>query len=730
MKHTVIGLSDPVSLIENAVLSPRPKCTHKANIQMAPKPVEPLKLFLSYARRDIAAADDMVALLEGAGFEVTIDRRDLPYGEEWQVELADFIQASDTVVWLVSPASVASKWCRWELGELQRLNKRLIPVAIDIVDADDFPEALGRIHIMPSEGVFDESTHLSKLVKAIKTDHVWVKEHSRLGGIARQWVASDKHSDHLLRGTALSRVEGWRDGQTASAPQPSDDVLDLILASRRSQGRQQRITRVASFATTIIAVGLSVVALISRQQAVEQEAIALQERDRAGEQTLIAEANEARAIEQESLAEQRAEEAEVARQQAEDALNRATQTANSVAFNLAQNFRHSGLPPRLIADALAQARFLQESLAEHAADEPELLRGRASALYEMAEAMQALGDRESSLQLIEEALAISSSLLEVDGSNWDWRRDVAVQTLSLGDFRFDEGDWVGALTAYNEALASFRELSLEAPHDLVTQRDIAATLEKLGNWYLQAGQPEQALDAYHEGMDIFEGLVELNAGDHGLLHDMASYLLKIGHVHRSQNAHQAALTYYGIAEQSIRTAVDAEPDNLEWRYGLFVIGMDLGRAKSEVGDEQGALLALNASLDDVRALLLMDPDNTEILRGLALSTTYIGDLIKEQGDHAGAASLYDESLEVTRSLALRDPGNAMWQSDLVIALHRSSTVSQPVERVALLREALILAEELAEQGSLTAAQQDLPDLIRKSLQLVSDLLDVTQKPPS
>ena len=85
-----------------------------------------LKLFVSYSRRDMAATDALVERLEAEGFEVTIDRRDLPYGEEWQAELADFIRAADTVVWLVSPASVASKWCNWELGEVQRLNKRLV----------------------------------------------------------------------------------------------------------------------------------------------------------------------------------------------------------------------------------------------------------------------------------------------------------------------------------------------------------------------------------------------------------------------------------------------------------------------------------------------------------------------------------------------------------------------------------------------------------------------------
>jgi hypothetical protein len=50
-----------------------------------------------------------VAALNERGFEVKIDTRDLPFGEEWQKELADFIRLSDTVIWLVSEASIRSE---------------------------------------------------------------------------------------------------------------------------------------------------------------------------------------------------------------------------------------------------------------------------------------------------------------------------------------------------------------------------------------------------------------------------------------------------------------------------------------------------------------------------------------------------------------------------------------------------------------------------------------------
>jgi hypothetical protein len=74
-----------------------------------------LRVFVSYSRRDMAAADRLVEVLETNGFAVNIDRRDLPYGEKWQNVLFEFIRDCDTVVFLVSEHSVTSQWVTWEL---------------------------------------------------------------------------------------------------------------------------------------------------------------------------------------------------------------------------------------------------------------------------------------------------------------------------------------------------------------------------------------------------------------------------------------------------------------------------------------------------------------------------------------------------------------------------------------------------------------------------------------
>lgn len=46
--------------------------------------------------------------------------RQRPYGEKWQKELEHLIRQADLVIWLVSPASIHSRWCAFELQLVQR----------------------------------------------------------------------------------------------------------------------------------------------------------------------------------------------------------------------------------------------------------------------------------------------------------------------------------------------------------------------------------------------------------------------------------------------------------------------------------------------------------------------------------------------------------------------------------------------------------------------------------
>src|SRR5262249_8472389 len=151
---------------------------------------------------DFDVANSLKETLERSGFQVLIDLRDLPYGEEWQRELEDLILQSDTGVWLLSQTSVTSDWCHCEVGLGTPSRKRLIPVRIADVDVANLPKAIGKIHILPAQGVFDFSEHCDALLLTLRANQTWLKDATRLADRASQWLSKNLDSALLLRSGA------------------------------------------------------------------------------------------------------------------------------------------------------------------------------------------------------------------------------------------------------------------------------------------------------------------------------------------------------------------------------------------------------------------------------------------------------------------------------------------------------------------------------------------------
>jgi hypothetical protein len=138
-----------------------------------------LRVFISYSRMDSALAEELVAGLEFAGFEITIDRHSIAAGEKWEQRLGSLILGADTVVFVLSPDSAISPICKWEVEESQRLSKRILPVLAKPVDFANAPKGLSAINAIPfNDGKIISS--LTKLVDALNSDLGWLREHTRI----------------------------------------------------------------------------------------------------------------------------------------------------------------------------------------------------------------------------------------------------------------------------------------------------------------------------------------------------------------------------------------------------------------------------------------------------------------------------------------------------------------------------------------------------------------------
>ena len=87
-----------------------------------------MRVFISYSRKDGAFADNLRRALIERGFDAYLDREDIAPGEPWQARLEALIIAADAVVYVISPDSLRSEHCLWEVERSLELKKTLSPL--------------------------------------------------------------------------------------------------------------------------------------------------------------------------------------------------------------------------------------------------------------------------------------------------------------------------------------------------------------------------------------------------------------------------------------------------------------------------------------------------------------------------------------------------------------------------------------------------------------------------
>lgn len=225
------------------------------------------RVFISYARADTAAAEALRSALVAAGVGAYLDRHDIAAGEDWRERLGRLIEAADAVVFLVSPTSVASKMCDWEINRAELLGKRIVPVVCRDAPAQEVPERLSRLNYVFMRTPAEADGALPALEAALKVDVAWVRAHTSYGELAADWDRGGRPSHLLLRGARIDEAERWRDGRPPTAPRVTPQQGAFIAASRRAAVGRQRLWVVGSLSVAVVAVGLSVFAWQQRQTA-------------------------------------------------------------------------------------------------------------------------------------------------------------------------------------------------------------------------------------------------------------------------------------------------------------------------------------------------------------------------------------------------------------------------------------------------------------------------------
>ena len=240
----------------------------------APAPVSDqrasAKVFISYSRKDTDFANWLEATLKAHGFEVFIDRHEISVLEEWWKRIETLIAQADTIVFVLSPDSLASKYTQKEISFATSLNKRFAPIVHRCIDGQLVPEALAKLNYIffDDEAKFEISA--DKLAQALRGDITWIRLHTEFGRAARQWSVANRPNGLLLRSPLLEEAERWIAARPEGVPLPTEETRTFIEDSRAATSRRRNILTASLIFGIVLATGLSGYAFYQRSQVQQQ----------------------------------------------------------------------------------------------------------------------------------------------------------------------------------------------------------------------------------------------------------------------------------------------------------------------------------------------------------------------------------------------------------------------------------------------------------------------------
>lgn len=657
------------------------------------------RVFISYAREDSKNHEDFAEVLRdelrALRFDAYLDKHDILPGEDWKTRLSGLITNADAIVFCISPKSVKSEVCDWEVNEAERLGKRVLPVMCVQTNAAEVPPRLQRLNYIFLRHDDDRQQGLEKLTAAIETDIGWLRQHTQLAGRASDWQAGHRSTSKLLRGADLEAAEAWRDSPAKNVAQISQLHLEFIQASRRWSTRTVR--RRAAIASVIAIVALVLAGLATLQTM----------------------------------------RVELAR---DDGAN----AANGIVSNLAQRFRgHQGIRQSLIEDVLKQAKGLAEQLDTLGEARAEIIRprefanrlltlgdarlklkqGRGAAHAELSETLLSLGRLAAAKEEAQSALLVFDALLKDNAENTDLRANLAASYIRLGDVMMIE-------QRYSEAKAQF-ELGYATSKALSNSEDnsrlLAVADERLGRVTLREGDLRSANLHFRQCLDLraqndrkdqtAEERLERSVCHEG-----------IGDVEMARKKWSEAASEYRQALAVTKRVSESYTERSDWQRALATTHHKVGNALAHAGDLDEARKHYEHDLAIALALHRAEPERTDWQADLVRSYERIGDLAlltasqmhdttNARGELHKALEAFRSGLAIARRLSSTHKASTLWQSELS---KMYQIVGLVLVELDAFKEAVSLGEESAQyfRGIAHGADQPNADLVHALQNLV------------
>ena len=195
------------------------------------------QVFLSYASEDLSMMEKVRRSLWMKGITVWTNTTDIQTGEAFQEAIDRGIEQADNLVYLLSPNSVISTYCQYELERAIALHKRIIPILVNPTPIEDQPTELQDLQYIDLTDNKREEDYLSdenQLLRILKIDEIYFQTHKVMLAKAIKWDRQHRNPGILLRGYNLQQAETWlKTAKTRSTQTPTDLQAKFIEESLR-----------------------------------------------------------------------------------------------------------------------------------------------------------------------------------------------------------------------------------------------------------------------------------------------------------------------------------------------------------------------------------------------------------------------------------------------------------------------------------------------------------------
>ncbi|GAB1545197.1 hypothetical protein NUACC21_78730 [Scytonema sp. NUACC21] len=218
-------------------------------------PLESLDVFISYSRADSDLARKLNDALQMQGKTTWFDQESIASGCDFQEEIYRGIKTSSNFLFLLSPRSVCSPYCKDEVEYAAKLNKRFVTVLHREVNSGELHPELAKVQWIDFNQQ-DFNANFNQLVRTLDTDREHVHSHSKWSQRALEWEQKDKSHDLLLRGSEFAIAQNWLQETEKHKKKPAPTQLQKVFieaslnaieaAQQEEKRRQSEMLRLQS----------------------------------------------------------------------------------------------------------------------------------------------------------------------------------------------------------------------------------------------------------------------------------------------------------------------------------------------------------------------------------------------------------------------------------------------------------------------------------------------------